>query len=130
MLDLWKKAGWGMKKQEQGAWIMRDPTTGQYSCKAWPQTNEEFKLTLKKGTPIPDNTVAIIHTHPAPTFGKTQQPDDAGDRKVAQVLGYPIYTITKNNGVGKYDPATDLPSKEETSIVFPNAARDGCTCKK
>lgn len=75
----------------------------------------------------PPDTVAIMHTHPA-VGRRTQQPDDAGDRSVAHVTGVPIYTITKQNGVGKYDPTTDQASKEERSIDFPNAAKDGCQC--
>ncbi|HEV8433394.1 MAG TPA: IPT/TIG domain-containing protein [Thermoanaerobaculia bacterium] len=128
MLDLWKKANYGMSPKEQAGWLIKDPKTGQYSCQGWPQTGQSNQLTLKKGWTKPANTVAVIHTHPA-VGGRTQQPDDAGDRAVARATGVPIYTITKQNGVGKFDPATGQGSKEEPSIKFPNAAKDACSCQ-
>jgi RHS repeat-associated protein len=127
MLDLWKKANYGLSPKEQAGWLIKDPTTGQYSCQSWPQTGQSNQLTLKKGWTKPTNTVAVIHTHPA-VGGRTQEPDDAGDRAVARATGVPIYTITKQNGVGKFDPVTGHGSKEEPSINFPNAAKDACSC--
>jgi hypothetical protein len=130
MMDLWNRASYGMNKYEHAAWLTRDPTTGHYGCVQWPSTFQEFKLSLKKGSPIPSDTVAIIHTHPAPNFGRTQEPNDAGDVAVAEGTGFPVYTITKLNGVGKYDPATHKASRREApSINFPNAAKDGCGCQ-
>lgn len=62
------------------------------------------------------------------------RPDDAGDMAFAnafkQEFSVPtIYTISES-GIGKYEAGERRGTQEETSLTFPNAAKDGCGCKQ
>lgn len=127
---LWTKANWGHSSHEVFAFITHDPDTGKYGCKLVPMTYEQNRFTIKKGTLVPANTVAIIHTHPNK---RTSQPDDPGDVAAAVAFNkqFPeiaaLYTISKR-GIGKYVPGQHRGTQEETSLKFSNAGTDGCGC--
>ena len=131
---LWKQAQSGMNSYEQFAWIMQDPSTGSYSCKRLPMTYQRNSFTIKKGTPIPPNVIAVIHTHPK-VGNRTTDPDDVGDvlaansfHRMAPSIGA-LYTITYK-GVGQYVPGAKDGTQEEASLAFPDIATDGCGCPK
>lgn len=132
ILKLWESAQWGHNSKEVFAFVIKDPQSGAYSCKQLPATYEQNKFTIKEGTEIPENTIAVIHTHPNK---RTSEPDDPGDRAAATAFHRmrpdisAIYTISKK-GVGKYVPGAKKGTQEENSLNFPNASTDGCGCPK
>ena len=56
-----KKADRLVKSKEVSAWIVYDETNDQMNCIYWPETTKENSFW--RG-PIPENTVANIHSHP------------------------------------------------------------------
>ncbi|MEO8379706.1 MAG: RHS repeat-associated core domain-containing protein [Acidobacteriota bacterium] len=130
--DLWIIAQWGHRPQEAFAFITHDPKTGNYGCHRLRATYESNQFTIKKETVIPANTIAVIHTHPN---ARTSQPDDLGDVAAANLFHKidpninALYTISRK-GVGKYVPGAKRGTQEESSLNFPNAAKDGCGCPK
>ena len=128
--DLWEQVGFGAWSYEVFAFIRQDPDTGAYSCERLPGTFQTNKFTIKKGTDIPDWTIAVIHTHPRV---RTDKPDQGQDPAAARAFGRPLYVITKK-GVGKFDPAVTTRgyrgTLEETTNSWsgPEIAGDGCKC--
>ncbi|MBN2731004.1 MAG: hypothetical protein JXR26_01120 [Balneolaceae bacterium] len=59
-------------RREQGAWVIKDPATGEYSIKefssAWTRT--PCKLIPPENMNLPSNTVGMLHTHPFNTNEK------------------------------------------------------------
>jgi RHS repeat-associated protein len=131
-LKLWEKASWGHTPPEVFAFITQDPNTGAYGCKQLPMFYEQNQFRIKKGTVIPANTIAVIHTHPN---ARTSQPDDPGDVAAANLFHKmepninALYTISKK-GIGKYVPGAKHGRREESSLNFPNVGKDGCGCPK
>jgi RHS repeat-associated protein len=132
ILSLWRASGEGSNPHEQFAWLTRDPVTGAYGCRKLPMTSQQNEFTVKRGTMIPDNTIAVIHTHPR---NRTALPDDPGDVDAAKAFHQlrsdinALYTISYR-GVGKFVPGARRGTQEETSLRFPNASKDGCGCQQ
>lgn len=125
--SLWADVGYGHQPYEVFAFIKRD-SSGVYSCERLPGTFESNKFTIKKGTPIPADTIAVIHTHPRV---RTPEPGQGQDPLAAKAFGMPLYVITKK-GVGKFDPSIKTKGYRGTQEESTNnwsgndIASDGC----
>jgi len=121
--DLWRLTHNGSLCHERGAWIVRDEA-GSHACRQVPPTYQCNRLTFN---PIPPpGAIAFVHTHPAPRG--VSRKDEGADRKVAEAIGLPLYTI-EIDGVSKYDPATNKTTMEIAGQSWKTKGdRDGCSC--
>ena len=123
LTQLWKLTHNGSLCYERGAWIIR-AEDGEHSCHQVPPTYQCNQLTFQ---PVPPpGAIAFVHTHPAPR-GVSRQ-DQGADKKVAEIIGLPLYTI-EIDGISKYDPATGKTTKEIDGRAWRyRADKDGCHC--
>lgn len=85
--DLLKMAAFGQSKFEHAAFIVRDPS-GAERFAYWPFRHQASEATYDQA--IPDNAIAIIHTHPNPV----PLPSDH-DIHLAGRLHLPVYVVTR-----------------------------------
>jgi len=89
-----KGGGYGHLPLESAAFLVLNGD--QFFCRQWPR-NVSFRSQQWSGQ-LPDNTAAIIHSHPA------DLPDPSShDRTLATRLGIPIFIVTPR-GVTRADP--------------------------
>ena len=121
--ELWKLTHNGSLCHERGAWILRSDD-GSHSCAQVPPTYECNRLTFN---PVPPpGAIAFVHTHPAPRG--VSRKDEGADKRVAQIIGLPLYTI-EIDGISKFDPLTGRTTKEIEGRSWRNQAEsDGCHC--
>ena len=80
-----KAGGYGHLPLEAAAFLVVNGDG--YECRMWPR-EVHYRSHVWSGR-VPDNTVAIIHSHPA------DQPDpSAHDAGVARALGIPLFVVT------------------------------------
>lgn len=85
--ELLREAGWGTKKTERAAFVVR-AADGAISFVTWPTPTESYRADYLGQ--IPSDAVAIIHTHP----NDVPQPSD-GDSMTATRTGLPVYVLTR-----------------------------------
>src|SRR5947209_1109703 len=85
--DLLHKSGWGLAGPAERAAFVVEQSDGSIQCQEWPAMNI-YHGDLFHGVP-PQNTIAIVHTHPAAYPLPSEHDNDEATR-----LGLPIYTVT------------------------------------
>ncbi|PYQ60055.1 MAG: hypothetical protein DMF58_09455 [Acidobacteria bacterium] len=110
-------AGW-----EVAAFVVREPD-GNLQCVLWP-TSGQYEAQAFRGV-VPDNVVAIVHTHP-PRMDPRPSP---GDIKAAQRLGLAIYVLTRH-GIYAADPSgAVVPVIERPDWITAAMRGPRCACK-
>lgn len=95
-VDLLRQAAWGLGgPYERAAFVVEDENGG-IQCVVWP--NRHSYLEESYVGPIPDRTVAIVHTHPVDFPMPSRHDIDE-----AAKIGRPIYVLTIR-GVYRADP--------------------------
>jgi hypothetical protein len=85
--DLLKSARYGLGRQEEAAFVVRD-ADGALSFVVWPSTGEALASHFTGA--LPPHTVALVHTHPM-----QQVMPSSDDRATAQRLGLPVYVLAR-----------------------------------
>lgn len=95
--QLLKFGGYGQRPQERAAFLVLH-ANHRFACVVWPVT---FGYRSERWTgPIPDGTVAIVHTHPA----REPQPSSF-DVEEAERIGVPIIVLTNDSVTVAYPSA-------------------------
>lgn len=87
--ELLELGGYGKRPQERAAFLVLRPHQ-RFACVIWPPSLG-YRREQWTG-PIPDGTVAIVHTHPE----REPQPS-AFDREEAERIGVPILVLTNDS---------------------------------
>jgi hypothetical protein len=85
--DLLRDSGWSLNGPWERAAFVIQQSDGSIACQCWPSRHSY--LTESFNGLIPENTIAIVHTHPV-EFPKPSQKD----KDEATRLGIPIYVLT------------------------------------
>jgi hypothetical protein len=93
---LWEASGFGNERSERAAWVVEDGAAG-VRWLAWP--NGRRYLRARWEGPVPENVVAIVHTHPAVVDPKPSEQDV----ETARQLGVPVYAVSRT-GIWKAAP--------------------------
>ena len=102
--------------------VVREPD-GNLQCVLWP-TSGQYEAQAFRGV-VPDNVVAIVHTHP-PRMDPRPSP---GDIKAAQRLGLAIYVLTRH-GIYAADPSgAVVPVIERPDWITAAMRGPRCACK-
>lgn len=123
--DLLRLSGYGQRKQEHAAFIIRNPQ-GDHRLLHW-QHRREFQRATYRGA-VPPNAVAIIHTHP-----NSLPNPSSGDTRLARRIGLPVYVVTRKlitrtmghsaEVVWRGDWNPDEPDHRARSICQPGIAK-------
>ncbi len=96
--ELWRDSAFGKdpNRTERAGWILRN-SNGEPEYLKWPTTAARSSESWEG--PIPQNTIALAHTHPA-----TKDPKpSAGDRLLSKNIRVAVYTISEK-GIWKVTP--------------------------
>ncbi len=86
--ELWRKAGFGRERRERAAWVVV-AENGALVWRDWPPSGS-FDREVWRG-PVPDGTIAIVHTH---ANGFDPRPS-LQDEKTARLRNLPVYAISR-----------------------------------
>jgi JAB domain-containing protein similar to deubiquitination enzymes len=93
---LWEEAGFGGQAVERAAWVLA-VGPDHLVWRTWP--DEHGYLRAHWTGAVPEDAVAIVHTHPA----KVDPKPSPQDIETARRLGLPVYTVSRV-GIWKAEP--------------------------
>jgi proteasome lid subunit RPN8/RPN11 len=108
---------------EVAAFVVREPD-GNLQCVLWP-TSGRADSQVFQGT-VPDNVVAIVHTHPQ---RMDRKPSD-GDIALARRLGLPNYVLSRY-GIYAAEPSGEVvPVVEQMNWTTSAMRSPACKCSE
>jgi len=118
--ELLKLGGYGKRPQERAAFLVLHANQ-RFACVVWPPS---FGYRSERWTgPIPDGTVAIVHTHP-----EREPRPSSFDIAEAERIGVPILILTNDSVTVAYSS----PAKQTATLAGRNWTARGagahCSC--